>query len=212
MKNYILNKINFLNLNMKEIIYDFKVQHSNEPTNWIKIIIHHTSNSNTIQKIINLHVMKNQWSSIGYHFLIGKNGQIYYSRKLNTAGAHCYGYNRNSIGIALFGNFDNDEPTEKQIISLKKLISSIKNKYEIRKILGHNQAIYKIIKEKFYRINLPQINPIEIDTKLSYDTFRKQITEKVLEFDANKSTVDLIKRFKTCPGFYMYKYLKEIEK
>jgi len=205
MKNYILKKIMLFGLDMKEIIYDFKPIETNQPTHWIKIIIHHTGeNQNTIQKIIDKHIKKNRWSSIGYHFMIGKNGQIYYCRNLKNAGAHTFGYNRNSIGIALFGNFDEVMPTEKQITILKKLVFAIEKNYKIRKIYGHNQAIYKTIKEKYFRVNIPMQNILDIGTKLSYDLFVKQVTEKVLKFDASKSTVDLIKKFKTCPGFNLY--------
>jgi len=211
MKNYILNKTLFLGLQIKDIIYDFKVQNSSKPTSWIKIIIHHSGNTNTIQKIIDLHINKNRWTCIGYHFLISESGQIHYSRKLDSAGAHCFGYNKNSIGIALLGNLDIENPTLKQIESLNNLIEVLKKEYSIKNILGHNQAIYKLIKEKFYKINLPNKNLLEINSKKDYDNFAIEITTKVLEFNAEKEVIDLLKRFKTCPGINSYNFLKEIQ-
>ncbi|MCA9459105.1 MAG: N-acetylmuramoyl-L-alanine amidase [Nanoarchaeota archaeon] len=208
MKNYLLQKINYLELPMKKIIYDFEIKETNTPTKWIKIVIHHTKNRKTIQSIIDLHVKKNRWSEIGYHFMIGNKGQIYYTRELDTAGAHTYGYNRNSIGIALFGNFDETQATEKQLNSLNKLIEAIKKKYPIRKILGHNQAIYKQIKNTFWKLNLSEINILEIENKDTYKEFIKETNEKVLAQDASSKTVSLIKRFTSCPGFNMYKWLK----
>lgn len=212
MKNYMLKKRELFGVNLKEIIYDFKEQHTIAPTHFNKMIIHHSGNRKTIQEIINLHINKNHWSSIGFHFMISKKGTIYYSRNLKYAGAHTHGYNKNGIGIALFGNFDESEPTEKQLISLNKLIDGLKKELGIKIILSHNQAIYKQIKNKFWKLNLPDVNPIDIGTKLSYDTFILEINNKILEKDATEETVLLIKRFQTCPGFNMYKIVKELQK
>jgi len=141
-----ISKIEKFGLKIKKINYSFKITNTNSPTKFIKIIVHHVGKTKTIQEIIDLHVKKNHWSSIGYHFLIGKRGQIYYSRDLKYAGAHTFGYNKNSIGIALFGNFDETEPTTKQIVSLNNLVDALKQEYKIKKVLGHNQAIYKLLK------------------------------------------------------------------
>jgi len=212
MKQYFLKKIQLYDIEVEKIIYDFKVNQTNTPTRFINIIIHQTGNKKSIQEIIDLHVKKNHWSAIGYHFIISQTGKIYYSRELKYAGAHTYSYNKNSIGIALLGNYNKIKPTEKQIISLKKLISKLKINHPIKRILGHNQAIYKLIRDKFWKLNLDDINPIEIQTKLSYDIFTKEITTKILEFNASPENLNLIKKFKSCPGFNMYKILNEIEK
>lgn len=212
MKNYLLKQRELFGLDIKEIIYGFKEQQTNKPTYFNKIIIHHSGNKTTIQQIIDTHIKKNHWAAIGFHFMISKKGTIYYSRNLKYAGAHTQGYNKNGIGIALFGNFDNIEPNLKQISSLTKLIKALKNELGIKIILSHNQAIYKQIKKKFWKLNLPDINPIDIETKFSYDNFVREINTKILEKDATEETVLLIKRFQTCPGFNMYKFVKEFEK
>lgn len=209
---YMLSKTEKFGLPVKKVNYSFKVQDTTQPTKFIKIIIHHTGKSNTIQKIIDLHVKKNHWASIGYHFMISKKGTIYYSRELKYAGAHTFGYNKNSIGIGLFGNFDEVEPTEKQIESLKRLISTLKKEYDIKRVLAHNEAIYEAIKKQFWKLNLPDINPIEMSTRLNYDSFKKEVTTKILEFDASDETIELIKKLKNCPGYNMYKVMREIEK
>jgi len=211
MKQYTLLKTDKFGIPVKQIYYDFKIQETNKPTQFIKIIVHHVGQFRTIQQIIDQHVDKNRWTSIGWHFMISKKGTIYYSRDLKYAGAHTFGYNKNSIGIALFGNLDEIEPSEKQLKSLKLLIDGLKNEFKIRKVLSHNHAIYDLIKHKFWKLSLPEINPIDIDTKLSYDTFTKDITTKILEKDASDESINLIKRLKSCPGFNMYKHMREIE-
>ncbi|MCA9460444.1 MAG: hypothetical protein KC550_07905, partial [Nanoarchaeota archaeon] len=71
-----------------------------------------------------------------------------------------------------------------------------------------NQAIYKQIKNHFWKLNLPDINILEIKSQDKYIEFVKETNEKVLSNDASSKTVSLIKRFTSCPGFYMYNWLK----
>ena len=77
MKQYLLKKKELFNLPMKDIHYSFEPKNTSKADDFKFIIVHHTENRQTIQKIIDLHVKKRRWASIGYHFLIGKNGQIY---------------------------------------------------------------------------------------------------------------------------------------
>src|SRR6056297_2040206 len=125
MKQYILKKKELFNLPMKEIHYLFEQTNTSKPDKFKHIIVHHTHNRHTIQKIIDLHMKKKRWASIGYHFLIGKNGQIYISRDLGFAGAHTYGFNKDSIGIGLFGNLTLQKPTPKQINALNNLVTEL---------------------------------------------------------------------------------------
>ena len=87
-----------------------------------KIIIHHTHRDpDSLESIRDLHVNKDGWEEIGYHYVIGNgnktsiDGKIYPTRPKKFIGAHVYGRNADSIGIALIGNFDKTTPTKKQI-------------------------------------------------------------------------------------------------
>ena len=212
MKEYMLTKIDFLGLNLKKINYAFKVENTNISPKFNKIIIHHTGNPRTIQKIIDLHVNKNHWTSIGYHFLIGKNGQIYYSRDLSNPGAHTYGFNKEAIGIGFFGNFTKVEPTEKQIESGKKLIFALKEKFKIKEVIGHNQAIYSLLEKEFVEAKLPKFDLNEIDSDFKYYEKIKEIENKIKKKYSDKEADNLLKRLKSCPGINMYKYLEEFNK
>lgn len=211
MKNYELVRKTILKVPMKVVNYDFKVQKTNKPTKYIRIVVHHTGKNKTLQQIIKQHIETNRWTAIGYHFMIGKKGQVYYSRDLKLAGAHTFGYNRNSIGIALFGDFDMYDPTEKQIESLKKLINGLSLKFTIREIIGHNEGIYKQIRDKYWKAELPEKDFLSIETKEEFENFQKEITTKVLKTDASKITVDLLSKITTCPGINAYKDLKNIK-
>lgn len=115
-------------------------------------VIHHTVSphcttksecSKQMRNIQNWHMDGNGWSNIGYSFLIGEDGRIYEGRGWETVGAHSYGYNRRSVGIAFIGTFTNGLPKSLALIAAKELISCgvrlgyVTNDYSI---VGHRQT------------------------------------------------------------------------
>jgi len=112
-----------------------------------QIILHHTQGENySINSLKNFHVNKNGWEEIGYHYVIGNgintiDGKIYSTRPEKFIGAHSLNQNKNSLGIALIGNFDKTIPTKKQFNSLLKLLIKLIKKYnlKIENIHGHNE-------------------------------------------------------------------------
>lgn len=107
----------------------------------IDLMIIHCSDSDNknhddISIIDNWHKARG-FKKVGYHYFIKKNGDIQTGRKEDEVGAHCSGYNQNSIGICLSGK---KEFTEKQMISLKELCLKLLIKYSLTKqdILPHN--------------------------------------------------------------------------
>lgn len=117
------------------------------------IIVHHTyssakSGNDQFDAVKNFHVKEKGWIDIGYQFFIEHSGEIKKGRPINSVGTHCYQQNMNvkSVGICLAGNFDIEEPTKEQLISLKKLFSEIKTRFNIldQNILLHRDfANYK---------------------------------------------------------------------
>lgn len=80
---------------------------------------------------------------IGYHAMIDYKGEILTTRLDSEIGAHAgvSDYNSKSIGVCLIGNFENSEPTAKQVHSLQNYITKYKDKYNIPKenVLYHGQ-------------------------------------------------------------------------
>ena len=89
------------------------------------IVIHHSGNADSVDKIRDLHVNKNGWDDIGYHFMISREGEVFIGRAVDVIGAHVQGHNSDSIGICLIGNFDREEPCEHQLNALEKLIGRL---------------------------------------------------------------------------------------
>ncbi|CAH2034551.1 unnamed protein product, partial [Iphiclides podalirius] len=68
------------------------------------------------------HIESRGWSDIGYNFLVGGDGSVYFGRGWEYVGAHTKGYNRYSVGIAFIGTFNGDPPPARQVDACRKLI------------------------------------------------------------------------------------------
>ena len=105
-----------------------------------KITLHHTTeNTDTIkrneihfiQSIQRYHINTRKWADIGYHFLIGKTGNIYEGRLLHFSGAHVKNKNTANIGIAMLGDYNINKLNTAQKKSLRDLIYALQEKYRI---------------------------------------------------------------------------------
>jgi N-acetylmuramoyl-L-alanine amidase len=57
----------------------------------------------TVKEVRRWHVQGRGWSDIGYHFLIHQDGTIERGRHIDKVGAHTWGNNYGSIGVAYCG-------------------------------------------------------------------------------------------------------------
>jgi len=73
---------------------------------------------------------KDNFSDIGYHFLIAGDGRVVEGRRAEYLGAHAGGANSGNIGIAMMGDFNKLKPTSAQIESLTRLVTFLSVKYK----------------------------------------------------------------------------------
>ncbi|MFF1694249.1 FG-GAP-like repeat-containing protein [Streptomyces sp. NPDC058257] len=86
------------------------------------VFVHHTVGTNDyscaqsaslVRGIMTYHVETEGWNDLGYNFLVDKCGQIFEGRgggtDLPVRGAHTYGFNGESAGIAVLGDFEGNE-------------------------------------------------------------------------------------------------------
>ena len=98
--------------------------------------IHHTDTTNSYTKsqsagivrgIYAYHTNSRGYCDIGYNFLIDKYGQIFEGRSggiaNNVIGAHTGGYNYESFGVALMGQYSTARPTSAMLSSLVRLLA-----------------------------------------------------------------------------------------
>lgn len=91
----------------------------NRKPNEVKyLVIHHTVTSHdaTPDDIALLHKARG-WAGIGYHFVITKDGTVYYVGDVGTARANVLNMNEKVIGISLIGDFTKHLPSDAQILS-----------------------------------------------------------------------------------------------
>lgn len=105
------------------------------------IVLHHTAwdRDATPDEIAGIH-LKAGYRSVGYHFLIARDGTIYHCNSYGDIGQHTGGFNTPSIGISLNGNFENQYPTPEQLNALRFLINKIQADLGPKTIIGHREA------------------------------------------------------------------------
>tara|TARA_Y100000592_G_scaffold10800_1_gene15303 strand:- start:1092 stop:1460 length:369 start_codon:yes stop_codon:yes gene_type:complete len=97
-----------------------------------------------VEKVTEWH--KNRgFDTIGYHYLIKRDGTLQVGRDEDVVGAHAVAVNGTSIGVALVGGGTIDMGWENnfapiQLETLKSIILKLKDKYDIEKIIGHYQV------------------------------------------------------------------------
>jgi N-acetylmuramoyl-L-alanine amidase len=111
-----------------------------------KLIIHCTATpegrETSVEEITKWHKAR-RFRTIGYHYIIHIDGEISRGRTEEEEGAHCKGYNKNSIGIAYVGGVDcygkkpKDTRTLEQKHALRMLTESLQDKYIGATIHGH---------------------------------------------------------------------------
>jgi N-acetylmuramoyl-L-alanine amidase len=112
------------------------------------IVIHCTQTPSDmdvdVEKVIKWH--KNRgFDTIGYHYLIKRDGTLQVGRDEDVVGAHAVQVNGTSIGVALVGGGTVDMGWENnfesiQFETLKSILLKLKDKYNIEKIIGHYQV------------------------------------------------------------------------
>lgn len=113
-----------------------------------KIIIHCSATKEGKDfraKDINEWHIQRGFKSIGYHFVVDIDGTVEKGRDLEIVGAHCYGYNTDSIGVCYIGGLDEkskakDTRNAKQKESLTNLITKLVS--DMQKLGNNKITIY----------------------------------------------------------------------
>jgi uncharacterized protein with LGFP repeats len=98
-------------------------------------VVHHTAGSNDygpqdsaaiVRSIYAYHTRTLGWCDIAYNALVDKYGQVFEGRAGGmdrpVEGAHTGGFNKNTWGVAMLGNFDVVPPTPIQLRSVGRLL------------------------------------------------------------------------------------------
>ncbi|MGH3675040.1 MAG: N-acetylmuramoyl-L-alanine amidase [Mycobacterium sp.] len=98
-------------------------------------VVHHTAGSNDyspqdsaaiVRSIYAYHTRTLGWCDVAYNALVDKYGQVFEGRAGGmtrpVAGSHTGGFNRNTWGVAMLGNFDTVPPTPIQLRTVGRLL------------------------------------------------------------------------------------------
>lgn len=117
-----------------------------------EIIVHCTATPDgrgyTVEDITRWHIERG-FATIGYHYVVYRDGSIHEGRDIDIAGAHCTGHNTCSIGVCYVGGMDKtnrypcDTRTDAQKASLVKLLTDLRKFYPDAKIHGHRDFAAK---------------------------------------------------------------------
>ena len=89
------------------------------------------------------------FTTIGYHYVVYRDGSIHNGRDVNISGGHCTGHNYCSIGVCYVGGCKpnskeaKDTRTDAQKKALVELLKKLKAMYPGVKIYGHNRFAAK---------------------------------------------------------------------
>ena len=86
--------------------------------------------------------LRKGWRDIGYHFVIGLDGEIERGRPEDQIGSHVRGFNNGSLGVVYVGGLDaqgkaKDTRTDAQKAAMAELVTELTGTYEGAKVQGH---------------------------------------------------------------------------
>ncbi|MER7010580.1 peptidoglycan recognition protein [Saccharopolyspora sp. NPDC000359] len=105
-----------------------------EPTRTRAVVVHHTAGTNDydcaqsadiVRAIYRYHAVELQWGDIGYHALVDKCGTVFEGRagglRGDVVGGHARGFNQETFGVSMLGNYDRVTPSSKAVESVAEI-------------------------------------------------------------------------------------------
>lgn len=115
-----------------------------------RLTVHHTgehegfrgkSDVEIVRMMDRYHREGRNWSSIGYHYIVGRDGSVFEGRPCTIQGAHVAHNNPNNIGISCIGDFNRKLPTAPQLGALTSFLEDQRRRYGVAKgrVYGHRE-------------------------------------------------------------------------
>jgi N-acetylmuramoyl-L-alanine amidase len=116
-----------------------------------RITLHHTAelagmatrtDAELVRGIQTFHQDGRGWADIGYHYVIGRDGNVYEGRELGVQGAHAgAGNNEENLGISLIGDFTASPPDARQLETTRLFLIAQQERYGVpmAEVYGHRE-------------------------------------------------------------------------
>lgn len=163
-------------------------------TGFQQVHVHHTAGANSyaladvpriLRSMLAYHTQTLGWSDIGYNLLVDRFGRAYEGRaggvKRLVRGAHTLGFNHNSCGIALMGNYETAKPPGAAVQQLEALAAykfDVRGQKALRKLHAASEGS---------------------------DKYPKGTVAYLWAMDAHRDTNDT-----ACPGKHLYAAMNDI--
>ncbi|MFI5984990.1 peptidoglycan recognition protein [Streptomyces sp. NPDC051555] len=98
------------------------------------VFVHHTAQTNAydctdsaalMRGLQTLHVRTNGWKDLGYNFVVDKCGTVFEGRRGGVdrpvTGAHTLGFNTDTMGVAVIGEYSTQEPSDAAMSAVARL-------------------------------------------------------------------------------------------
>lgn len=107
------------------------------------VAVHHSAHrlasNETMRDLQDIHMDRNRWADIGYHYGIDAAGVVYAGRDLHARGASVAGYNTGTAGVVVMGNFEVEEPRPAQLDALRALVIWLAYTLRLTHLAGHGE-------------------------------------------------------------------------
>ncbi len=140
------------------------------------IVLHHAAVSNCTALDVHRWHQEKGWAGIGYHFFVCKDGRVYRGRPIGALGAHCLGWNSNSIGVCAEGNFQIDTMSDAQKNAILELINWLRSIYPQVQVKGHRELDATACPGTNYP--LPYIKEAEWEEKIVPEQWKLDIIQQ----------------------------------
>lgn len=119
-----------------------KIYNKRNINNIKSLTFHHTATDTltSIDNIAKYHVEYNNWSGIGYHGVIKRDGTFVMTNTIETLSYHNRGENSTSIGIVFLGNYEKYDLTKEQIEMAKYVSKALDIVFDLEEIRAHKDV------------------------------------------------------------------------
>lgn len=115
------------------------------------IVLHHAAAVSASAEDIDRIHKGNNWSGIGYHYYVRKNGEINRGRPEWAVGAHVLDHNSHTIGVCVEGNYATETAMPAaQLAALRALVADLRKRYPAAQVRRHSDYMATACPGQYY--------------------------------------------------------------
>lgn len=195
MKSILIDKTNHIDKNEKV-----------KPNDPKYLVLHATHSYPEWEDLLRCHLNRG-FSGIGYQIFVSKSGDAYKNREFNWHGAHCIGFNQNSVGLCFYLG---EELQENVKSSVKKAIEEVLKEFPKIKIISHTQGqtIYlnKLLEKAGFEYRFFE-DPSVVEQG-NFEQIKKDAELLLEKAEMESELSKMLKNLKNCPEKCFFEFTK----